>query len=175
MDTQHRTALRRNLARSLFLSGRITTTLAKAKAVRPYVEKLVTRARKAAALETTDRAAYIHQLRVLRQEIPDRKVLALLVKKIAPLCKDRPGGYTRIMRDAKNQVGDNAPRAILEFVDRPAEAPEGAEEAEAEAPAKGGKAKGGKGKDRETPAKKAAPRKKARASKAGAGKTAEAS
>ena len=99
--SSQRNALRRDVVNALYAHGRIVTTLAKAKAVRPYVEKLVTRARKAAALETTDRAAYIHQLRVLRQEIPDRKVLALLVKKIAPLCKDRPGGYPRIMRDAK--------------------------------------------------------------------------
>jgi large subunit ribosomal protein L17 len=132
IDTQHRTALRRNLARSLFLSGRVTTTLAKAKSTRPYVEKLVTRARKAAALKAQggdDPGPYIHQLRLLRREIPDRAVLALLVDRIAPMCKDRPGGYTRIVREARNQVGDNAPRAIWEFVDRPPET--------ADAPAKG--------------------------------------
>jgi large subunit ribosomal protein L17 len=122
VDSQHRTALRRNLARSLLLHGRITTTLAKAKATRPYVEKLVTRARRAAELKDGDRASYIHQLRVLRQEIPERKVLSLLVNQIAPLCKERPGGYTRILRHAKSQLGDNAPLAILEFVDRPTEA-----------------------------------------------------
>lgn len=118
-DTQHRLAMRRNLARSLFLNGRITTTLAKAKAVRPFVEKLVTRARKANRLKDTNRAAYIHQLRLLRRDIPDREVLKLLVEQIAPLCMDRNGGYTRIMREARNQLGDNAPRAIWEFVDRP--------------------------------------------------------
>jgi large subunit ribosomal protein L17 len=128
IDTQHRTALRRNLARSLFLSGRITTTMAKAKACRPFVEKLVTRARRAITLKEADRAAYIHQLRVLRRDIPDKEVLALLVEKIAPLCAGRPGGYTRIVRDAHNQLGDNAPRAIWEFVDRPAVAVPGAEE-----------------------------------------------
>lgn len=122
-DTQHRLAMRRNLARALFLNGRITTTLAKAKATRPFVEKLVTRAKKAYVLKDTDREAYIHQLRILRRDIPERQVLKLLVENIAPLCQDRPGGYTRIMRDAKNQLGDNAPRAIWEFVDRPAEEP----------------------------------------------------
>ena len=118
-DTQHRLAMRRNLTRGLFLNGRITTTMAKAKATRPFTEKLVTRARKALALKDTNRAAYVHQLRLLRRDIPDRAVLTLLVDQIAPMCKDRPGGYTRIMRDSKNQLGDNAPRAIWEFVDRP--------------------------------------------------------
>ena len=120
-DTQHRAAMRRNLARALFLNGRITTTMAKAKATRRYIDRLVTRAKRALALKDTDRAAYVHQIRLLRREIPERDILKLLVEKIAPLCKDRPGGYTRVLRDAKNQLGDNAPRAIWEFVDRPAD------------------------------------------------------
>jgi large subunit ribosomal protein L17 len=148
IDTQHRTALRRNLARSLFQKGRVTTTLAKAKATRPFVEKLVTRARRAAALKDSDRPAYIHQLRVLRRDVPDRKVLTLLVDKIAPLCQDRPGGYTRIMRMAKNQLGDNAPRAIWEFVDRPGEEGEGAEAGSAAAKKGKKPGKGGAGKAR---------------------------
>ena len=123
-DTQHRIALRRNLMRALLINGRITTTHAKAKAVRPYVEKLVTRAKKADALRNTDRAAYVHQVRLLAREVPDRKLLSLLVDVIGPMCQDRPGGYTRIVRDAKNSLGDNAPRAIFEFVDKAAEVDE---------------------------------------------------
>jgi large subunit ribosomal protein L17 len=69
-DTQHRLAMRRNLARAIFINGRITTTMAKAKATRPFVEKLVTRARKANVLKETNREAYIHQLRVLRRDVP---------------------------------------------------------------------------------------------------------
>lgn len=126
MDTQHRLALRRNLARSLFMHGRVSTSMAKAKAIRPYVEKLVTRARRAAALKSSDPNAYVHQIRVLVRDVPDRDVLRLLVEQIAPMCKDRPGGYTRIVREAHNQLGDNAPMAIFEFVDRP-EAPVAAE------------------------------------------------
>ena len=118
-DTQHRLAMRRNLARAIFMNGRIVTTMAKAKATRPFVEKLVTRAKKAVALKDTNRDAYIHQLRLLRRDLPEREILKLLVEQIAPLCSDRPGGYTRILRDSKNQLGDNAPRAIWEFVDRP--------------------------------------------------------
>lgn len=117
-DTQHRLALRRNLMRALLINGRITTTMAKAKSTRPFVEKLVTRARKAAAMKDTDRAGYVHQVRLLARDVPDRKLLKLLVEVVGPMCQDRPGGYTRIIRDAKNSLGDNAPRAIFEFVDR---------------------------------------------------------
>jgi large subunit ribosomal protein L17 len=127
-DTQHRVAMRRNLARSLILHGRVITTTAKAKAFRPFVERLVTRARHAWTVKDSDRPGYVHALRVLRRDIPDREALKILVQKIAPLCIDRQGGYTRILRDAKNQLGDNAPRAIWEFVDRPkVEATEGGE------------------------------------------------
>ena len=83
-DSQHRIALRRNLVRALLINGRITTTLAKAKAVRPYVEKLVTRAKKAAAMRDSDRAGYVHQVRLLAREVPDRKLLSLLVDVIEP-------------------------------------------------------------------------------------------
>ena len=130
-DTQHRTALRRNMVRALLINGRVVTTQAKAKAIRPYVEKLITRARKAAALKASgtkaDRQAYVHQVRLLAREVPDRKLLSLLVDVVGPMCQDRPGGYTRILRDAKNRLGDNAPRVIFEFVDR---APEGDEDAD---------------------------------------------
>lgn len=121
-DTQHRLALRRNMLRALLINGRVVTTLMKAKAIRPYVEKIVTRAKRAAALKASgtdaDRQAFVHQVRLLAREVPDRKLLSLLVDVVGPMAKDRPGGYTRILRDAKNRLGDNAPRAIFEFVDR---------------------------------------------------------
>ena len=142
-DTQHRTAMRRNLARSLFMHGRVITTSAKAKAFRPFVERLVTRARRAWSIQDTDRPAYVHALRILRQDVPDRAVLKILVQKIAPLCAQRQGGYTRILRDARNQLGDNAPRVIWEFVDRPLaeEAAPTAETGAAAVPPKAGSAK----------------------------------
>ena len=119
-DTQHRLALRRNLVRALLINGRITTTMAKAKSTQPFVDKLVTRAKKAAQLkqDPARRADYVHQVRLLARDVQDRKLLALLVDVVAPMCMDRPGGYTRIMRAAKNSLGDNAPQAIWEFVDR---------------------------------------------------------
>ena len=131
-DTQHRIALRRNMMRALLINGRVSTTHAKAKAIRPYVEKLVTRAKKADALRTSDRAAYVHQVRLLAREVPDKDLLKLLVDTVGPMCQDRPGGYTRILRDATNRLGDNAPRAIFEFVDR-------AEQVEEDEPKKGKK------------------------------------
>jgi large subunit ribosomal protein L17 len=135
-DTQHRTAMRRNLARALFLSDRIVTTLAKAKAVRRFVERLITRAKKAvAAREAGDGAAFLHHVRIVAREIPDKAVLRRLLSEIAPAARERPGGTTRIVRDWKNRVGDNAPRAIFELVDRPA--PKEPVEAEPETGKKG--------------------------------------
>ena len=122
-DTQHRLALRRNLSRSLFLHGRIVTTLAKAKATRRFTEKLITRARRALAAKAAgDTARWIHQVRVLARDVKDTDVLRKLLAEVAPRA-NRPGGYTRIVRDWKNQVGDNAPRAIFELVDRLVEEP----------------------------------------------------
>jgi large subunit ribosomal protein L17 len=159
-DTQHRLAMRRNLARSLFLHGRVVTTSTKAKAFRPFVERLVTRARRAHTLRDTNRPAYIHALRILRRDVPDREALKILVEKIAPLCASRQGGYTRILRDAKNQLGDNAPRAIWEFVDRPAADAAGEGEAsESAATSASGKARPGKAAAGKKPAKKASGKK----------------
>jgi large subunit ribosomal protein L17 len=167
-DTQHRLAIRRNLARNLFLHGRVVTTLAKAKVVRRFVEKLITRAKRAVAAKTAGEGArYLHEVRVLARDVQDKPVLKRLLADVAPAAKDRAGGYTRIVRDWKNRVGDNAPRAIFELVDRPAEAA-----VEAEAPAEAapeGKGRGrGRGKE---PAEK--PKGKAPA-KAGAKKPAAA-
>lgn len=118
-DTQHRLAMRRNLARAIFTHSRIVTTQAKAKAVRPFVERLVTRARRAHALKSGPSAAYVHELRLLRRDIPDRSLLKFLVDTIAPAVGNRPGGYTRILHLAKPGLGDNAARVLWEFVDRP--------------------------------------------------------
>ena len=138
-DTQHRLAMRRNLARALFLHDRIVTTTAKAKYVRPFVEKLVTRARKAlAAKDAGQTARWIHLVRLIARDVPDRMVLKRLLGEVAPRA-NRAGGYTRIVRDWKNQVGDNAPRSIMEFVDRPAPEEVPADDAEAAAKAPKGK------------------------------------
>jgi large subunit ribosomal protein L17 len=163
-DTQHRLALRRNLARALFLSDRIVTTHAKAKYVRRFVERLITRAKKALAAREAGRGPeFLHHVRIAARDLPDKAVLRRLLAEVAPAAKDRPGGYTRIVRDWKNQVGDNAPRAFLELVDRPAPKEE-APEPEAKEKGKGA-AKAKKGKAAPAAAGKAPKAKKAVAKK----------
>jgi large subunit ribosomal protein L17 len=155
VDSQHRLALRRNLARSLFLHERIVTTPAKAKAARRFVEKLITRARKALAAKAAGKnGEWLHHVRVIARDVQDKAVLRRLLAEVAPRA-NRPGGYTRIVRDWKNQVGDNAPRAIFELVDRVVTtAPVEGEEAE-KADAPKGRAPG-KGKSKAPKSKAAA-------------------
>jgi large subunit ribosomal protein L17 len=122
-----------NLLSSLLRHHRIVTTVAKAKEYRPKAEKLVTLAREK-TLANIRRAA---------QVIPDKTLVKHLFDVVGPHFRDRPGGYTRILRLPKNRVGDDGPLAVLEFVDLPrAEAEEGDTEAAAEAApaAKKGKA-----------------------------------
>jgi len=101
-----RKALFLNLACSLIKHEQIKTTLPKAKDLRPYVEKLITIAAK------NTLAARRHALSILR----DRDVVSKLISDIAPRFASRPGGYTRIIK-AGSRFGDNAPMAIIEFVD----------------------------------------------------------
>jgi large subunit ribosomal protein L17 len=106
---EHREALFINLAKSLILHGRIETTLPKAKALRSFVEKLVTLAK-----EDT-----IHSKRLLAQRLKDQKVAKKLYTEIAPLFKERNGGYTRIYKLEKRRIGDGGEKAIIEFVEYP--------------------------------------------------------
>lgn len=96
-DTSARKALALGLARGLFLSGKIITALEKAKFARPIVEKFITRAR------VSDLAAR----RILLKDLRDKELVSHLLDNVAPLFKDRKGGYTRIQR-TKNRLGDNA-------------------------------------------------------------------
>ena len=102
----HRRSMMSNLACSLIRENRIRTTLAKAKALRPVAEKLVTQGREDS----------VHSRRLVRRWIEDRKVLSRLFDDIAPRFTDRPGGYLRIIKLGPRR-GDGAERAILEFVD----------------------------------------------------------
>ena len=105
--TEHKRALMRNMATSLFQHGRIETTEAKAKELRPYAEKLITLAKK----------GDLHAKRLAAREIQDRDVLVLLFDKIGPSVAERPGGYTRILKTGFRQ-GDGAETALIELVDR---------------------------------------------------------
>ena len=106
-NASHQKHLLSNLARDLYRHGRITTTEAKAKALRPYAEKLITKAKKG------DLAAR----RQLIAELHDRDVVAYLVEDVAPRFATRDGGYTRILKLGPRK-GDNAPMALIELVDR---------------------------------------------------------
>jgi len=106
--SSHRVAMRRNLAANLFLVERIKTTPAKAKEVRPMVEKLITLARKGGL------ANYRRALSLL----DDQFIVSKLFKEIGPRFKDRLGGYTRILHlpASSRRLGDNAPQVIFELL-----------------------------------------------------------
>jgi len=106
----HQRLILSNLATALFEHGRITTTEAKARTLRPYAEKLITKAKKAHAGENP-----LHQRREVLKVIRDKGVVHTLFEEIAPTFADRPGGYTRITKIGPRQ-GDNAPMAVIELV-----------------------------------------------------------
>ncbi|MDL4821643.1 50S ribosomal protein L17 [Actinomadura opuntiae] len=101
----HQKLILANLATSLFEHGRITTTEAKARRVRPLAEKLITKARK----------GDLHNRRLVARTIRDKGVLHTLFTEIAPRFENRPGGYTRITKIGPRK-GDNAPMAVIELV-----------------------------------------------------------
>lgn len=102
----HRKALLSNLACQLFEYKKIVTTLAKAKALRPYVEPLITKAKD----NTT------HQRRIVFSHLQDKQAVKELFDVISPKIGARPGGYTRVIKLGK-RVGDNAELALIELVD----------------------------------------------------------
>ncbi|WP_295653572.1 50S ribosomal protein L17 [uncultured Mucilaginibacter sp.] len=102
----HRKAMMANMASSLILHKRITTTLAKAKALRMYVEPIITKAKE----DTT------HSRRTVFSYLQDKDTTAMLFREVAEKIANRPGGYTRIVK-MENRLGDNAEMAIIELVD----------------------------------------------------------
>lgn len=132
----HRKALLAALSTSLLRHKRITTTVAKAKETRTHVEKIITRAKRAAA-RTDAPAAGVHARREVARVIRDRSVVTELFDTIAPRVADRPGGYTRIVKLGQRQ-GDGAEMAVIELVDFQAGA-EGEKKEKKEEPAKAAK------------------------------------
>jgi large subunit ribosomal protein L17 len=102
----HRKAMLANMASSLILHKRITTTLAKAKALRVYVEPILTKAKN----DTT------HSRRTVFSYLQDKETVTILFREIAEKIANRPGGYTRIIK-MENRLGDNAEMALIELVD----------------------------------------------------------
>ncbi|WP_182379771.1 50S ribosomal protein L17 [Nocardioides sp. WS12] len=109
-SSAHQRLILANLATALFEHGKITTTEAKARTLRPYAEKLITKAKKAHAGENP-----LHQRREVLKTIRDKGVVHTLFADIAPTFAERPGGYTRITKIGPRQ-GDNAPMAVIELV-----------------------------------------------------------
>lgn len=105
-DTEHRKSLAKNLATSLINKGTIETTLAKAKFVQPYVEKLITKAKSGSNFNT---------IKYLRNKLSSEGAVRNLVEKLATEFKSRNGGYTRVTK-VRNRVGDQALMARIEFV-----------------------------------------------------------
>ncbi|MBV8391176.1 MAG: 50S ribosomal protein L17 [Mucilaginibacter sp.] len=102
----HRKAMMANMASSLILHKRITTTLAKAKALRVYVEPLLTKSKN----DTT------HSRRTVFSYLQDKDSVNVLFREVAEKIANRPGGYTRIIK-LENRLGDNAEMALIELVD----------------------------------------------------------
>ena len=107
----HREALMGNLASQLITYKRIVTTLAKAKALRTFIEPLITKTKKSASKEQI-----MHNHRIVFSYLQDKAAVKELFTNIAPKVAGRPGGYTRIIK-LGIRVGDNAERAMIELVD----------------------------------------------------------
>lgn len=101
----HQRKILANLAGQLIEHERVTTTSAKAKQLRPYVEKMITKARR----------GDLHARRLILRKIQDTEVVTKLFDDVAPRYEDRPGGYTRILKLGPRR-GDGAEMAIIEFV-----------------------------------------------------------
>ena len=110
-NSAHRKALRMNFAVSVIKHERVSTTLAKAKALRPFVEKMITLAKKG---DDSDR---LHRIRTAVSYLQDKTAVKKLFDEIAPRFTNRSGGYTRILRLSDHRIGDGSDRAIFELVD----------------------------------------------------------
>ncbi|NIR37644.1 MAG: 50S ribosomal protein L17, partial [Actinobacteria bacterium] len=104
-SSQHQKLMMANLVASLIAAEGITTTEAKAKAMRPVAEKMITKAKKGG----------VHNHRQVVRFLGDREMASKLFDEIGPRYEDRPGGYTRIIK-LDNRAGDNAPMARIELV-----------------------------------------------------------
>ena len=109
----HRNAMLANMVCSLIKHRRVTTTLAKAKAVRPLAEKMV----------TLGKSGTIHDRRLAAARLHQEDAVRILFNEIAPTQKERRGGYTRIVKMAAQRRGDATQMAIIEWVDAAAMAP----------------------------------------------------
>jgi large subunit ribosomal protein L17 len=114
VTVEHRRAMMSNLAASLITHGRIKTTLTKAKALRPFIEKVITKAKQAAA--KTEKKDAIHLRRLALSDVRDETAVTLLFNEKYKEFENRAGGYTRIYKLGAQRLGDAAEMALIEFV-----------------------------------------------------------
>ncbi len=122
-NSSHRKAMWRNMVTSLVTHGRIRTTEAKAKELRGFAEKTITKAirvvdiieKDAESRSTEEKARLVHAIRIAGRMVRDRDTLHRLFHELAPQLKSRPGGYTRIIK-AGPRPGDAAPMAYIEII-----------------------------------------------------------
>jgi len=110
-NTAHRAALRKNFTVSVIKHERVVTTLAKAKALRPFVEKMITLAR------SGDAKTKLHRIRRAVSFLQDKDAVRKLFEVIGPRFANRMGGYTRILRMADYRIGDGGTKVVFELVE----------------------------------------------------------
>lgn len=110
-NTAHRAALRKNFTVSVIKHERVVTTLPKAKALRPFVEKIITLARSA------DAKTRLHRIRQAVALLQDKDAVKKLFEVIGPRFANRAGGYTRILRMADYRIGDGGSKVVFELVE----------------------------------------------------------
>jgi large subunit ribosomal protein L17 len=111
---EHRSAMMSNLAAALITHGRIKTTLTKAKALRPFIEKVITKAKHAAG--KAERRDAVHLRRLALRDVRDEDAVTLLFNDKYKDFENRAGGYTRIYKLGPQRLGDAAEMALIEFV-----------------------------------------------------------
>ena len=111
---EHRAAMLSNMGASLIRHGRIETTLAKARALRPFIEKVITKAKQAAA--AAEKKDAIHLRRMALKDVRDEGAVTLLFNEKVKQFEKRPGGYTRIYKLGPPRLSDAAEMALIEFV-----------------------------------------------------------
>src|SRR4051812_48126577 len=111
---EHRKAMLSNMGASLIKAGRIETTLTKAKALRPFIEKVITKAKNAASAKV--KADGLHLRRMALKDIRDEGAITILFNEKAAQFANRSGGYTRIYKLGPQRIGDAAEMAIIELI-----------------------------------------------------------
>jgi large subunit ribosomal protein L17 len=111
---EHRKAMLSNMGASLIKHGRIETTLTKAKALRPFIEKVITKAKNAAA--ASEKKDAIHLRRMALKDVRDEAAITLLFNEKAKQFANRAGGYTRIYKLGPQRIGDASEMALIELI-----------------------------------------------------------